>query len=87
MERQLVMEPVWNEVLCPTHQFVMMYWVRTVPDSIISLFGVTFITDVSKSRTMRSTVQTLNVFVISIVCLLKILKRHMERHLTCVSNG
>ena len=37
----------------------MRYWVRTVSDSIIRSFGVSFITDVSKSRTMRSTVQTL----------------------------
>ena len=46
-------------VTCTTYQFVMIYWVRTVSDSIIRLFGVSFITDVSKSRTMRSTVQTL----------------------------
>ena len=41
-----------------TYQLVMMYWVRTVSDSIIRLLGVNSITEVSKSRTMRLTVQT-----------------------------
>ena len=40
------------------HQLVMMYWVRTVWESMLRRWGVIAITEVSSFRTMRLTVHT-----------------------------
>ena len=39
-------------------QLVMIYWVSTVSDFMVMMWGVISITDVSNSLTIRSTVHT-----------------------------